>query len=270
MTRFKCLALVFFILIPLTSWAEVDAIEAQQSLSARFEQAMRLMEQQQWTAAATVFNDLLDQNPQWVEVQNNLAVALLKDGDIDAARQALEQAVTALPAFKTAQKNRQLLYDYLAVNAYDQALGKKSVRDLPALTLLPWQEEKVVERKENDDRENIKQQITKWATAWSAGNIESYFSAYTKKFQPQKNIATSYDEWHSARLFKLKRSDKPVIDIENKRIFLNLEQGEAIAEFVQHYRAKHYADTVIKQLYFVLQEGVWLIQSERVLAQLNP
>lgn len=270
MKRLKCFALIFFMLWPLASWAEVNAPEPQQSLKLQFERAMWLMQQQQWSAAAKVFNELLEQKSPWVEVQNNLAVALLKSGDIDAARQSLEQAVTALPAFKIAQQNRQQLYDYLAANAYDQALGNKTERPVPVLNLLSWQDEKTIERPENNDRDSIQRQITKWADAWSAGDVENYFSAYSKKFQPQKNIAGSYDEWRRARYIKLKRTDKPVIGIDNKQIFLNPEQGSAIAEFVQHYRAEHYADTVIKQLYFILQNGVWLIQSERVLEQLNP
>jgi len=272
MIFFKRLSLLFFLCWPLITSATMQTAEQpepRQSLESQFERGVWLLNQQQWQAAVSVFNQLLDENPQWVEAQNNLAVALLKSGDIDAAREALEQAVVALPNFKIAQQNRQRLYDYLAANAYDQALGKNSKRALPDLSLLTWQPEKIVETPKLDNRASIQQQIKNWAEAWSSGNADKYFSVYAKNFQPQANIAKNYKEWHRSRLVKLNRADKPFIEIKRNKIFLNVKQNAAIAEFVQHYQAKHYADTVIKQLSFVLQDGVWLIQSERVLEQLS-
>ncbi len=244
------------------------------SLTARFADAEQLMQQQQWMAAAKVLNELLAQKKPWVEVQNNLAVALFKSGDIEGARAAIEQAVIALPAFKTAQNNRQLLYDYLAADAYNKALGVDTQPALPDLQWLHWSHEKI--NKKVDDvsvvqsEDDVSQRINQWLQAWSTGDVKQYFSAYATTFQPQANIARNYDEWRKLRLLKLKHIDKPVIEINHVNVFFNAANNGAIAEFVQHYQAKHYADTVIKQLYFVLQEGVWRIQSERVIEQLKP
>lgn len=269
MTPFKSLVLIFALCIPRLLLASTPA-DAPVIQATPFEQAITLMHQQQWSQAAALFKQIIQQQAESVAARNNLAIALLKEGDADGARQALEQAVTALPEFKIAQQNRQALYDYLAAQAYDQALGKKPERPLPELELITEQSAKPADTNEQEKIAGaILQKLNAWAKAWSNGDVNGYFSVYAADFQPQKNIASDYNDWHRGRLLKLRRRDKPDIRIENATIFLNEAKNQAIAEFVQQYRSSHYGDTVIKQLRFVLHNGRWLIQSERVLEQLQ-
>jgi len=82
-----------------------------------FAQAYELSVLQQWPAAESIYRDLLERNKDWPEPKNNLAILLLKTNRIDEARVMLEEAVVSTPSYRTAQKNRTQLYDFLAAQA---------------------------------------------------------------------------------------------------------------------------------------------------------
>ena len=70
-----------------------------------FQQAISLSKQGDWKQAAELFQQVASAQPDWPEPKNNLAVALLKLGQVEQARQILEQAVTSQASFKVAQEN---------------------------------------------------------------------------------------------------------------------------------------------------------------------
>ena len=108
-------------------------IEADKEL---FAKAVKLSGQGLWLKAEPVYRDLIKRNKDWPEPKNNLAIVLLKTDRMDEAKLMFEQAVTSSPSFRIAQKNRSQLYNYLAAQAYEKALGSKPSLVVPEMTLI--------------------------------------------------------------------------------------------------------------------------------------
>jgi len=108
-------------------------IEADKEL---FAKAVKLSGQGLWLKAEPVYRDLIKRNKDWPEPKNNLAIVLLKTDRMDEAKLMFEQAVTSSPSFRIAQKNRSQLYNYLAAQAYEKALGSKPSLAVPEMTLI--------------------------------------------------------------------------------------------------------------------------------------
>ena len=100
-----------------------------------FKQGVQLSTDGEWSNAERIFRGIAERNPSWPEPKNNLAVALYKTGKLEQSHQAFEDAVTSLPSFKTAQINRQRLYDYSATLAYNKAVGNNNKPGMPTLEL---------------------------------------------------------------------------------------------------------------------------------------
>ena len=228
-----------------------------------------------------MFRDIAQRQPSWPEPKNNLAVAMLKMGQVEQAQQALEEAVTSQLSFKTAQDNRKRLYDHLAAVAYDKAIGSSEPTRLPALELLTEvkileqtpKTEVIVENSSQADivadvSNNIRQRLLGWSRAWSVSDVEQYLAAYSHQFKPSEP-GKDYNQWRNIRRARLQLAQNTKVELENIRIYLDEDNQQALAEFVQHYRSASYQDRVVKQLHMALENNQWLILSERVIEQLN-
>ena len=71
--------------------------------------------------AIDVFQQLTEDFPELPEPYNNLAVMFAAAGDLDKARNALENAVRALPGYALAQENLGDVYLRMAARAYERA-----------------------------------------------------------------------------------------------------------------------------------------------------
>jgi len=131
-TIFNCLLLAMFSTVSLANTNETKQISDVEL----FSQAVEFSLQEQWGQAEDIYRDLIKRHKEWPEPANNLAVLLLKTHRIDEAKLVLEQAVVSSPAFRVAQKNRSQLYNYLATQAYDKALGAEQSAMLPELELI--------------------------------------------------------------------------------------------------------------------------------------
>ncbi|MDM4765713.1 tetratricopeptide repeat protein [Pelomonas sp. SE-A7] len=87
----------------------------------RFALAVMRMELGQMELAAKLFTTLTQDFPDLADPFNNLAVILAGRGDLDGARQALEQAVRLQPDHALAQENLGDVLLRLAARAYEQA-----------------------------------------------------------------------------------------------------------------------------------------------------
>ncbi|MEX2523662.1 MAG: tetratricopeptide repeat protein [Gammaproteobacteria bacterium] len=72
--------------------------------------------------AADVFTGITESHPELPEPYNNLAVIYAALGDLDKARQALQEAINTHPSYATAHENIGDIYAKLASQAYNQAL----------------------------------------------------------------------------------------------------------------------------------------------------
>ena len=270
------LALAIFLLFLVFSSAVVHAIDDK----ALFDKAVKLTTQGNWSQAANIFREIAQRNPTWPEPKNNLAVAMLHMGKIEQAQQALEEAVTSQPSFKTAQNNRKRLYEHLAAAAYDKAIGNSNKSRLPVLDLLTVLEQPTVVAEETAEAithtdngsgdlvNTIKQRLIGWARAWSVADIDQYFASYSTQFKPN-DPRKDYNQWRNIRRARLKLSKNTEVTLHDIKIYLDQDNHQALAEFTQHYRSANYSDTVIKQLHMAFENEQWLILSERVIQQLN-
>jgi len=262
-----------------------------------FSHAVHLSEQGKWLEAARLFTAIAARHPAWPEPKNNLAVAMLNLGKMDLAQQALEDAVGSQPSFRTAQDNRQRLYDYLAAIAYDRALGKSAQTAPPKLALLtrlalpepstpvsarpapvkpapvkpvPTQlaSASPTQHPAKQVSATIRQRLLAWSRAWSAADVNAYLAAYSLHFKPA-SPETDYNEWRNIRRARLTIPDNTRVELNNIHIYLDQDNARALAQFEQSYRSDHYHDRVVKQLQLTLEQGQWLIVSERVIEKLN-
>ena len=249
-----------------------------------FVEALTLTEQGRWAEAAQLFGDIASRHPAWPEPKNNLAVAMLKLGKLEKAQQALEDAVGSQPSFRTAQQNRQRLYDHLAAVAYDRALGKTETNKLPQLDLLtrlappekpaPTRPERMdhgdatAEGSIQQRAEMIRSQLMSWSKAWSDADVEAYLAAYSGRFTPGEP-GKDYNQWRNIRRARLTMASNTQVSLDDIRIYFAPTNEQALAQFIQSYRSDNYQDRVIKQLRLGLEKGQWLILSERVIEKLN-
>ncbi|RDH84840.1 MAG: hypothetical protein DIZ80_05085 [endosymbiont of Galathealinum brachiosum] len=289
------LPLSLFSVVAVANDTEIQTINSDKKL---FEKAVSLYSQQQWVQAETIYRDLLKRNQQWPEPGNNLAILLLKTGRIDEAKKILEQAVSGSPGYRVTQNNRSQLYNYLATQAYDKALGSEQRIDMPELELIQeiYQPviivEKIIEKpveriivkevivektqpeiqiesapqqtEQGSINNHIKRQLSVWSQAWSMGDFKSYIQSYSNDFLPS-DARKSYAEWKNIRRARLKFTKGVNIQIEKLRVFIEPNDEYVLVEFMQNYRSETYSDRVLKQMYMHKLQDNWLILSERTI-----
>ncbi|VAW64558.1 hypothetical protein MNBD_GAMMA09-935 [hydrothermal vent metagenome] len=263
-----------------------------------FSDALVLISQSEWVQAEMIYRDLIKRNPSWPEVKNNLAVMLLKTGRLDDARKLLESAVVSSPAYRVAHNNRTKLYDYLAMQAYNKALGAEQTAEVPELELIQKLDlvAAVTEKKPDLKIENpafeqesrnessvpakkevpasvqsvkqIRQQLLNWSKAWSAGDFDQYILHYSMQFVPSDSRKT-FSQWKINRKSRLKYSKGADVEIDQLRVFPEStdepDTEYALVEFLQYYESALYTDKVLKQMYMEKQQQGWLILSERII-----
>jgi Flp pilus assembly protein TadD len=119
---------------PVQALERVDEYLAKEpgDMRARFLKGVILVDQNRDSEAIDVFVRLTQDNPEYAEPYNNLAVLYAARGNLERARTALETAVRVNPRFVTAQENLGDVYARLAAAAYGRAAalgaGSKAVR----------------------------------------------------------------------------------------------------------------------------------------------
>lgn len=299
--RHLSLVLLLLSFLPTAAYSVTDNFQRLENDKQLFARALELSSQSQWAQVESIYRELLERNTNWPEPKNNLAILLFKTNRLDEAKQMLEQAVISSPSYRIAQNNRTQLYNFLATQAYDKALGAKQQTVMPDMQLIQeiYQPveyvEKIVEKTvevvvdktvventeaqlalaetavmpqqittANDQNKNIEQQLSSWSQAWSEGDFEQYIQVYSSRFEPsdsRKNLA----EWKNIRRARLRFSKDVNVAIDQIRIYRDIRGENALVEFVQHYNSKSYADKVLKQLFMQRQQDKWLILSERTI-----
>jgi hypothetical protein len=263
---------------------------------ALFHRAVSLTAHGDWLAAQKIFKQISLRQPDWPEPKNNLAVALFNQGQISLAQQALEDAVISLPGFKVAQENRKRLYDHAAAVAYLKAIGKHKKLPLPQLQILSvidapaikQQSESQAVKPANEDTKPanasaerlnqadsrrliyiaVEKAVMQWSVSWSELHIDEYLAAYSIQFNPAYPVS-DYTQWRKQRRAKFRLTTHLQIKLQDVKVYLRDNEIQAYAEFTQYYKADKYQDKVTKQLQLIFDNDRWLIQSERVLQQLN-
>ena len=110
------------------------------------------------------------------------------------------------------------------------------------------------------DEELVMQTIQDWLRTWMKQDVESYLGFYAKEFKTPDNESRS--KWQQTRRTRVSRPRK--IEIRLSALKVQIADAEnATAVFRQDYRSDSYRDSVIKELTFIKQNGVWRIGQER-------
>lgn len=296
-TAFRRFIYLLLTLFSTVVMADIDDLQTLNDDKELFSKAVLLSTQKQWVEAEPIYRDLLKRNQYWPEPGNNLAILLLNTGRTDEAIAVLEQAVMSSPGYKIAQKNRSELYNYLATQAYDKALGSDQRSIMPELELIQtiFQPVKIIEKEIEKEVEkivikevfvekpqlvepqqeseissqkgissHIKQQLLGWSRAWAKGDFDYYIKSYSTDFIPS-DARKSYAEWKNIRRARLRFTKGVSVEIEQLRVFVEDEGKHVLVEFIQNYNSASYSDTVLKQMYMQNQQDNWLILSERTI-----
>ena len=110
------------------------------------------------------------------------------------------------------------------------------------------------------DEELVVQTVQDWLRAWMKQDVESYLGFYAKQFRTPDNESRS--KWEQTRRTRVSQPRK--IEIRLSALKVQITDAEnATAVFRQDYRSDSYRDSVIKELTFIKENGVWRIGQER-------
>lgn len=109
------------------------------------------------------------------------------------------------------------------------------------------------------DNEAIRELVNGWAQAWSNQDLDGYFAAYSKSFNPEGGQSLS--AWIRERQARISTPESISVRIDNLRIE-NSDADTAQAHFTQWYRSGTYNDRVNKTLRLQREPNGWHIVHE--------
>jgi len=229
---------------------------------------------------------LISRYPQQAELYNNLAVLLAQTGKLDAARERLEQAMQINQVYATVYENLTAVYVEMARGSYAKALQlgvmpqQVSLKEVEMNIALAQKADTATNSQDKievsavaDDlpapsvraskqNEDIRLTLQGWASAWSAQEVDLYFSFYASEFKPGKGISRSH--WQKQRSIRLRRPSWVKVVINDFKV-QPTEQGLARVRFLQHYQSDNYRDETRKEILLKPSAEGWRILSERSL-----
>lgn len=274
--------------------------EAPQDVRGRFLQGVLLIQLGKLTEATRLYQDLIEEFPQYPEPFNNLAVLYGMQGQYDKARAVLEMALHTHPSYAVAYENLGDVYSRMASQAYEKALqmDNKKPAGQPNLKLLtelrgapepvrlavskpveaskpadkvadsqkPADAGKPVEPAADSskplqpDVEAALKAVSDWAAAWSSNDIEAYFAAYAPDFQPSDG--SSREQWTQLRTQRIAKPRRIAVSVLQPSV-RPLDDGRMQVSFRQQYRSGKLEEVGNKTLILVKSADRWLIQQER-------
>ena len=184
--------------------------------------------------AISVFRQITVSNPELPGPYNNLAVAYAAQGDLEQARQALEQAVRLAPGYVTAWRNLGDVHARLAEAAYERARVAASAPADPGrgATGTGAGNDAAIASPPNDvDVAAVTASLRAWALAWSTKDLQTYFAAYAPAY---KGNAASRSAWERERRDRI--LGKGQISVTLADTVTELHGASATVRFTQHYR----------------------------------
>lgn len=258
----------------------------------QFVKGLILSEQKKTTEAVEVFARLTTEHPDYPEPYNNLAVLFATEGDYAKARLALETALKLNPRYGTAQENLGDVYLQSALQSYAEAAKNdtdsaalrvklKNVRQTLGLT--GGEQIAAVSkaasgaasnsastplRNVNDtggvrdaqaERALVLGAVNQWVKAWSAKDLNTYFSLYADDFRPASGESRSH--WQKARRTRI--NGKEQIDVQVLSPSVTVEDKIATVNFQQIYVAGKVTSNARKILTLKNLGGNWKITQEK-------
>ncbi len=260
--------------------------------SVQFVKGLILSELKKNVEAIDVFSKLTTDFPNYPEPYNNLAVLFATEGHYAKARVALETALKINPKYATAQENLGDVHLQAALQSYieasrndgDSAGIKAKVRSVRSTLGLPLTDTATAgktvaavgdknaspaaspttsappkSKEQQAERDVVLQVVGQWVKAWSAKDIDTYFSSYASDFRPPRGESRA--AWEKMRRQRINNKDQ--IDVQVISPSVTVEDKLAIVNFQQVYVAGKISSNARKSLTLKNESGVWKIVEEK-------
>jgi len=110
------------------------------------------------------------------------------------------------------------------------------------------------------EKQAISRMLHLWAVAWELKDLPTYFSYYSKNFDPQ-GLASDLQEWKAFRSYRIDSPANIKITLHDIT-FKQLDKNSATVSFNQLYQTPDYSDKTHKLMEFVREDNQWLILRE--------
>ena len=242
----------------------------------RFNDANALILSKNFPKAKKILIDLSKENPDNIQISNNMAYIEAKLGNIDEAIKILRDSITTNEDIDVIYKNLTSLYAFQANVIYEEALSIKESKNDINLTLLEnlktTNKKKFNQVKSDDikkipyinkiDPKDVKKFINEWASSWQNKDFKKYFSSYGENYHSLKFKSNS--AWKNDRKNKIKNKNNIEIKISNIK-FINYDNKDILAQFTQSYNSDSFSDVVNKHFTITLVGDVFKITGEYTL-----
>ena len=242
----------------------------------RFNDANALILSENFPKAKKILIKLSKENPDNIQISNNMADIEAKLGNIDEAIKILRNSITSNEDIDVVYKNLTNLYAFQANVIYEEALSIKEPKNNINLTLLEnlktTNKKKFNQVKSDDikkipyinkiDPKDVKKFINEWASSWQNKDFKKYFSSYGENYHSLKFKSNS--AWKNDRKNKIKNKNNIEIKISNIK-FINYDNKDILAQFTQSYNSDSFSDVVNKHFTITLVGEIFKITGEYTL-----
>lgn len=256
---------------------ESHLADAPEDAAARFLKGVALAEAGRREEAKDVFVAMTRDFPELPEPYNNLAVLRAHDGQLEAARSALIEAIRIHPNYATAHENLGDVYARLAAVAYQQAVsldrtnttantklafvnGVSTGRPPAPKASASMPRVETAAAVAMPSRDEVLATLNSWIDAWTSQNVDAYLDHYAPGFIPSRGVPR--DEWAERRRKRVGAPAFIEIQVDTPQVSFR-DESTARVTFTQSYRSNTYSDRVVKRLDMVKGEGGWKILAER-------
>jgi len=241
-----------------------------------FKEANTLILSGDFPEAKIILVKLLKNNPENIQISNNIAYIEAKLGNIDEAIKILKKSITSNKDIDLVYKNLTSLYAFQANTIYEEALSIKESKNDINLKLV---ENLIIKNKETSvineidnikknsykskiNPEDVKKFINEWAGSWQSKNFKQYFLCYAKNYHSLKFKSNS--AWKNDRKNKIQNKNNIEIKISNIKI-INYDDKDILVQFTQSYNSDSFSDVVNKHSTITLVEENFKITGEYTL-----
>ena len=242
----------------------------------RFNDANALILSENFPKAKKILIKLSKENPDNIQISNNMAYIEAKLGNIDEAIKILRNSITSNKDIDVVYKNLTNLYAFQANVIYEEALSIKEPKNNINLTLLEnlktTNKKKFNQVKSDDikkipyinkiDPKDVKKFINEWASSWQNKDFKKYFSSYGENYHSLKFKSNS--AWKNDRKNKIKNKNNIEIKISNIKL-INYDNKDILAQFTQSYNSDSFSDVVNKHFTITLVGEIFKITGEYTL-----
>lgn len=263
---------IFFLLVNLYIYPSYSI-----DISKGFDDANALIVSGELDKAKELLKKILKENPNNMQIINNIAYIEAKSGNIDEAIKILRRHISNNKDIDVIYKNLTNLYAFQANILYEEALSiKESSENAVELSLIKnlrlknknilpqelLEDEKNETKSPDIEPDGIKDFITNWAKYWESKDYIAYFNCYESNYFP-KNFK-SKKSWQSDRKEKIENKKNIKINISNINI-ISYDRENILIQFTQAYNSDSFSDVVKKHTTAVIIDGSIKITGEYIL-----